>query len=101
VSAAALALVLAAALCHATWNLVAKRSGGGYAFMLISALQVAVVWAPLAAWVGWQAVGGFSLLQWGVLAASAFVHVLYYRTLLHGYAVADLSVVYPLARGSG
>jgi drug/metabolite transporter (DMT)-like permease len=65
--------VLAAALCHATWNLVAKRAGGGSAFMLISALQVAVLWAPLAAWVGWQAVGTFNLMQWGVLAASAVV----------------------------
>jgi drug/metabolite transporter (DMT)-like permease len=101
VSPTALALVLAAALCHATWNLAAKKAGGGSAFMLISALQVAVFWAPLAAWVGWQAVGAFSPLHWGVLAASAVVHVLYYRTLLHGYAVADLSVVYPVARGSG
>ena len=36
-----------------------------------------------------------------VLAASALVHVLYFRTLLHGYQVSDLSVVYPVARGSG
>jgi drug/metabolite transporter (DMT)-like permease len=29
------------------------------------------------------------------------VHVLYFRALLHGYAVSDLTVVYPVARGSG
>ena len=29
------------------------------------------------------------------------MHILYFRTLLHGYAVSDLTVVYPVARGSG
>jgi drug/metabolite transporter (DMT)-like permease len=100
-SLTALALVLAAALCHATWNLVAKKAGGGNAFVLMGALLVAVVWAPLAWWVGWQAVGRFGAVEWSVLLASAVLHILYFRTLLHGYAVSDLSVVYPVARGSG
>jgi hypothetical protein len=38
----ALALVLTAAVCHATWNLVAKRAGGGGHFVLMGALLVAV-----------------------------------------------------------
>jgi drug/metabolite transporter (DMT)-like permease len=100
-SLTALALVLAAALCHATWNLVAKKAGGGNAFVLVGALLVAVVWAPLAWWAGWQAVGRFGAVEWGFLFASAVLHTLYFRTLLHGYAVSDLSVVYPVARGSG
>jgi drug/metabolite transporter (DMT)-like permease len=100
-SPTALALVLAAALCHATWNLVAKKVGGGNAFVLIGALLVALIWAPLALWVGVQAVGGFGVKEWAVLGASALIHVVYFRCLLHGYAVADLSVVYPVARGSG
>jgi drug/metabolite transporter (DMT)-like permease len=100
-SLTALALVLAAALCHATWNLVAKKAGGGNAFVLMGALLVAVVWGPLAWWSGWQAVGRFGALEWGFLFASAVLHILYFRTLLHGYAVSDLSVVYPVARGSG
>jgi drug/metabolite transporter (DMT)-like permease len=100
-SLAALALVLAAALCHATWNLVAKQAGGGNAFVLIGALLVTVVWAPVAAWVGWRSVGQFGAVEWGFLTASAAIHIVYFRCLLHGYAVADLSVVYPVARGSG
>ena len=97
----ALALVLAAAICHATWNMVAKRAGGGNSFVLISALLVGLVWAPLAFWVGLQEVRAWGWAEWLILIVSAVAHILYFCTLLHGYAVADLTVVYPVARGSG
>jgi drug/metabolite transporter (DMT)-like permease len=97
----ALILVLAAAVCHALWNLVAKRSGGGTHFALIGALMVTVVWAPVAVWFGVQSVAGWGWLQWSVLGASALVHLLYFNSLLLGYRQADLTVVYPVARGTG
>jgi drug/metabolite transporter (DMT)-like permease len=97
----ALCLVLAAALLHASWNLVAKKAGGGNHFVLLGALFVAVLWAPAAVWVGIAAVQRLGPREWLVLGASALVHVLYFRSLLHGYSVADLTVVYPVARGSG
>ncbi len=97
----ALTLVLAAAVCHATWNLVAKKAGGGNGFVLMGSLLVGVLWAPVVVWVGVQEVVNWKLAEWMILAASAVVHVLYFRTLLHGYAVSDLTVVYPVARGSG
>ena len=100
-SALALTLVLTAALLHAGWNLVVKRAGGGNHFVLLTGILVSVVWAPVALWAGAMAVGRLGLLEWAVLAASALVHVLYFRTLLHGYSVSDLTVVYPVARGSG
>ena len=97
----ALALVLAAALCHATWNLVAKKAGGGNAFVLMSAILVGIVWGPVVVWVGLQELGQWALVHWALVLTSALIHVLYFRTLLHGYAVSDLTVVYPVARGSG
>jgi multidrug transporter EmrE-like cation transporter len=33
--------------------------------------------------------------------ASALIHLAYFQVLLKGYRVADLTVVYPVARGSG
>ena len=36
-----------------------------------------------------------------MLLASAIVHVVYFTTLLRGYRLADLTVVYPVARGTG
>ena len=100
-SAAALALVFAAALMHALWNVVAKRTGGDARFALIAALFLVVVWAPLGVWAGWQALPRWGVLEWAVLLASAVVHVVYFTTLLRGYRLADLTVVYPLARGTG
>ncbi|HRI19074.1 MAG TPA: EamA family transporter, partial [Burkholderiaceae bacterium] len=97
----ALSLVLVAALLHAGWNLVAKRAGGGNHFVLLGAVFVTVVWAPVALWMGAMAVGALGALEWAVLGASAVVHVLYFRCLLHGYSLSDLTVVYPVARGSG
>jgi drug/metabolite transporter (DMT)-like permease len=97
----ALALVLVAALLHATWNLAAKKAGGDHRFAFISAAMVAVLWAPLAAWWGLGEVPRWGQLEWTLVGASSVVHVAYYNVLLKGYRVADFTVVYPLARGSG
>lgn len=43
----ALALVIAAALLHALWNIAAKKAGGGAHFMLIVAVTVVVLWSPV------------------------------------------------------
>jgi drug/metabolite transporter (DMT)-like permease len=100
-SAAALALVLAAALLHALWNVVAKKTGGDARFALMAAVLLVVVWAPLGIWAGWQALPRWGAIEWAVLVASAAVHVVYFTTLLRGYRLADLTVVYPVARGTG
>lgn len=96
----ALALVLLAALLHACWNIVAKRAGGDHRFTLITSLFTSVLWLPAGLWFGWQEVPRFGWTEWGVISASAVVHLLYFNSLLTGYRVADLTVVYPLARGS-
>ena len=38
---------------------------------------------------------------WGALLASGIVHLVYFNILLAGYRAADLTVVYPVARGTG
>jgi drug/metabolite transporter (DMT)-like permease len=96
----ALLLVLAAALLHAGWNIVAKRAGGDERFSLLSSLMVTVVWLPAGLWFGWREVPTWGWPHWAALWASAAVHLLYFNSLLKGYRVADLTVVYPLARGS-
>lgn len=97
--ASALALVLVAALLHALWNLIAKKSGGDHRFAFLTALGVTVLWAPAAWWFGADELPRWGFAEWGVLLASALVHVAYYLTLLRGYREADLTVVYPVARG--
>jgi drug/metabolite transporter (DMT)-like permease len=97
----ALALVLAAAFCHALWNLAAKKAGGDQRFLLLTALMIVVLWAPLGLWAAWGVVPHWGWTEWGFIAASAVLHVAYFTLLLRGYRAADLSVVYPVARGTG
>jgi len=99
--ASAFALVLVAALLHATWNLAAKKWGGGTHFVFSCALGVVVLWLPAVLWVGLGELPRWSPLAWGFVAASAVVHLAYFNCLIAGYRASDLTVVYPVARGSG
>jgi uncharacterized membrane protein len=97
----ALALVLVAALLHATWNIVAKRIGGGRFLPLMTALMVSVLWAPLGLALAWPVLPAWGAREWALLTASGLAHLLYFQCLLAGYRASDLTVVYPVARGSG
>ena len=98
----ALALVLSAAVFHATWNLLAKRVGaGGAVFVwLFGALSV-FIYAPLALVVILLQRPHLGLAQLVFMFGSGALHLGYFVVLQLGYAVGDLSLVYPLARGTG
>lgn len=100
-SLSALALVVLAGLIHALWNIAAKKAGGDVRFATFTGLLMAVVWAPLGIWLGWDVVPTWGGTEWAFVLVSGILHVVYYITLLRGYRKADLTVVYPLARGSG
>ena len=99
---AAVALVVAAAVAHAGWNLCAKRvPNGGAVFVWLYGTVAAAICVPLAVitlLVQHQVPTTTWLLAIGL---SGLLHVTYFVLLQRGYAVGDLSVVYPLARGSG
>ncbi|MCJ0765096.1 DMT family transporter [Variovorax terrae] len=97
----ALVLVILAGLIHASWNIAAKKAGGDARFAAFTGLVMMVFWAPLGLWLGVQELPRWGRLEWLLLVASAALHTIYYITLLRGYRKADLTVVYPLARGSG
>jgi drug/metabolite transporter (DMT)-like permease len=91
------ALLLAAALMHATWNalLKADRSDRLATFGVIMTTGtvmglVAVPFLPM-----------IEPAAWKFLATSVAVHVLYYTFLLKAYSYGDLSHTYPIARGLG
>jgi drug/metabolite transporter (DMT)-like permease len=97
----AFALILIAGLIHSGWNIVAKKVGGDARFSLFTALCNAVIWLPLGWWLGRDVVPQWGATEWAFVAASGVLHVFYFVVLLRGYRAADLTVVYPLARGSG
>jgi len=94
-------LVGAAALAHATWNVAVKRAGtSGAGFLWAGILVGAVVFAPFG--IASLVAEGTDLWRWLPLAAvSGALQVVYFLTLQRGYRLADVSIVYPLARGSG
>lgn len=101
-SGTALALVLAAALLHATWNLAAKGvTGDRVAFIWLYVVTTVVCWGPVG--VAWVVVRGETPDGWWLLGAAvtALLHIGYQLVLQRGYAEGDLNLVYPLARGSG
>src|SRR4051794_12143294 len=91
------ALLLAAALMHATWNalLKADRSDRLATFGVIMSTGTAMglVAVPFLPWIEPAA--------WKFLATSVIVHVAYYTFLLKAYSYGDLSHTYPIARGLG
>ena len=97
----ALALVVLAGLIHASWNIAAKKAGGDARFAFFTSVVLMLVWAPVGLWAAWGVLPGWGWTEWSLVALSGVLHVLYYVVLLRGYRKADLTVVYPLARGSG
>ncbi len=97
----ALLLILGAALLHASWNFLLKRSGGGSSFVWLSSLITTVVYAPLAIGILWHQHIHLSNLQLAFLFGTAILHTIYFLLLARGYRHGDLSLVFPLARGTG
>ena len=96
------ALVICAAALHASWNLIAKKANVPAGFFVFSYRLVStVLYAP---WVIY--ILSTDGMHWSVpvvffIALSSLLHLAYSLCLQWGYHAADLSVVYPIARGTG
>ncbi len=99
--ALALTAVLLAALTHATWNLFAKKAAGSRRFVWLYSVGSVVLYAPVIAWIVVSERPHFGVRQWWALGATSLLHLAYSLVLQAGYRVSDLSLVYPVARGSG
>ena len=97
----ALSLVVIAAFTHATWNILAKRSAHCRHFNWYYSVGAVVVWLPLAGFAARDFVSRLSALAVATLVATSVLHALFSASLLRGYRAADLSIVYPVARGTG
>ena len=89
-------LVLAAAVLHAGWNAIAHTAADrlvGFALISSAAFVIGgalVLTQPM-----------LDAHDFGLVTASAAIHVAYFALLLAAYEQADLSRAYPLSRGTG
>src|SRR5690242_4399904 len=91
------ALLLAAALMHATWNALLKSDRSDrlatFGVIMTTGTVMGLVAVPFLPWIYPGA--------WKFLALSVIIHVAYYTFLLKAYSYGDLSHTYPIARGLG
>jgi drug/metabolite transporter (DMT)-like permease len=87
--------VLASAGLHAFWNWLVAEARDSHAVTAVALLVAAVVFAPVAA-LAWDVDGS----AWPYIAASAALELAYFALLASAYERADLSFVYPIARGA-
>ncbi len=88
-------LVLLSAAMHAGWNFIVKASADRFLDYTGLAVAGAVVAACILPWLPLPAAA-----SWPWLLTTTFIHVGYYLLLMRAYQHADLSIAYPLMRGS-
>jgi drug/metabolite transporter (DMT)-like permease len=100
-TALALALVLVAAVLHATWNLCAKKAGGGLPFVWLVGAVICSIYVPVVIgyWMWKHPTLSARDVAW--IAGSGVLKTSYSLFLQRGYRIGDFSLVYPLARGTG
>jgi len=99
VSGSAIALVVCAAVLHATWNALAKRAENQFAFLWSSVSLATLLLLPI----GLVRLSGEGAPMAGLpfVASSVGIHALYFWALGRSYRHGDFSRVYPMARGLG
>jgi drug/metabolite transporter (DMT)-like permease len=95
-SIAAIAGLLFAASLHATWNLLAKRARDSQAFLIAMLAVTTLILLPLAV----LRFAPFEPVAWLVILLSGALEAAYLMLLGGAYRHGDMSLVYPISRGS-
>ena len=90
-----IALVLAAALLHASWNALLKSSHDRLASLSLMTLGAGLGAIPLVLWRPWP-----QAESWFYILLSGLLHTGYNLFLIRAYRIGDFGQSYPIARGS-
>src|SRR5262249_798725 len=93
--------VLLAAFTHATWNYWAKRAAASRHIVWLYSVGSALLYSPILIWILIFDRPHFAAVHWAALLGTSVLHMGYAMLLQAGYRVSDLSLVYPIARGTG
>lgn len=100
-SLALLGLVLLSALFHASWNAVARHHAGHLGVLWLGAVLAWLALTPFAVTILWRTPEPLSPTAWLCMLATGLIHGLYFLALSGAYQRGEMSLVYPVARGSG
>jgi drug/metabolite transporter (DMT)-like permease len=98
-SGLALGLVLVAAFLHASWNYLAKKSRNKIAFIWWAILFSTILFFPM--FIYFRPAGTITPAGWACIVATGILHAFYFWFMGGAYERGDLSLVYPLSRGTG
>jgi drug/metabolite transporter (DMT)-like permease len=103
VSLTALVLVLIAAVAHASWNLFSKQAAtaGAAVFVWLLAVAAASIYLPVVAISVVLDPPRLTGMSWLFLAGTGLLQCGYFLFLQASYRLGDLSLVYPIGRGTG
>jgi len=87
-------IILFAALCHASWSAIVKKSRNSLAIMAFTSIIEIIVFLPLVFFVPLPTIN-----IWYFLIATTVLHGFYRYSVIVSYNYGDLSFVYPIARG--
>lgn len=96
---AAILLVVISAFAHSGWNFLTKRARNPEIFTWSAALSANILLLPVAIYL--LVTSPPDPIGWAFIAGTWSLHLAYFTTLSRAYRDADLSLVYPIARGSG
>jgi uncharacterized membrane protein len=96
-------LVIFSAFCHATWNFAARKAAGNLMAIWLGLWIGCAVILPAAVGVvihdGMRTLAELPAIS--CILATGLIHIVYFRLLAAAYEEGEISLVYPIARGSG
>jgi uncharacterized membrane protein len=98
-TALAFSLVILSAFLHSSWNLATKRVSGNLSVMYLGMVTACVVLFPVAFLLVLNR--SLSLKSLLFIIATGAIHAVYFYSLSRAYHHGEISIVYPIARGTG
>jgi len=92
-------LVILAAALHALWNFAAKKVSGNLSVIWIGLVLATIAIIPFLFFLSPEQI--FITKAWPFILATGIIHAVYFFAVAKAYEHGDISIVYPIARGSG
>lgn len=94
-------LIILSTICHATWNYATKKINSGTTFIWLFSCISSIIYLPFVLVTLFIHKINFQFSFVFFIMLSAALHSIYFILLNKGYHFGNLSIIYPLARGTG